>query len=151
MYIVFLHHFILWISQAGTFASHKSFTRTIPAKETADVTASFKFLTNYSSSPTRASKLKVCNTCKFYRDSCILALGWTLPMIKACSYWNLRDKVFNAYLRLTSFTSPLFTPLTSFSSFFLKYPQFSIKFCVSLLGGCHQQKLLLLYVTFALE
>lgn len=73
------------------FASHKSFTRTIPAKETADVTASFKFLTNYSASPTWASKLKMCNAGKSHGDSCISALGWTLPVIKSCSYLSLRN------------------------------------------------------------
>lgn len=46
-----VHHFLSWIHQGGTFASHKSLTRIIQAKETADGTVSSKFLTNYSSSP----------------------------------------------------------------------------------------------------
>ena len=73
------------------FASHKSFTRTISAKEIADVTASFKFLTNYSASPTWASKLKTCNAGKSHGDSCILASGWTLPVVKSCSRLSLRN------------------------------------------------------------
>ena len=40
--------------------------------------------------------------------------------------------VFNVYLRLTSATWSLSTILSSFFSFFLKYFQFSIKFCASL-------------------
>lgn len=88
--------FYLWISHGGTFVSHKSFTRIIPAKET--TVLNFWRIT---ASPTWASKLKACTTWKFYGDSCILALGWALPMIKTCSYLSLRNTVaFNVYLRL---------------------------------------------------
>lgn len=45
------HHFFLWMRQRGAFTSHKSLTRIIWAKETADGAVSFKFLANYSSSP----------------------------------------------------------------------------------------------------
>lgn len=114
--VVFLHHFILWISWGGMFASHKSFTRTIPAKETADVTASFEFLTNYSTSPRWATKLKACNAWKFHRDSCILALGWIFPMIKSCSL-RLGMMVFNVYLWLMSSALFLSTILPSFAFF----------------------------------
>lgn len=110
--------FFLWMRQGGAFASHKSLTRIIWAKETADGAVSFKFLANYSSSPHELPSGKPEMRGDLMEMTAFLCGKWCLPTIRSLLLRLSHHMVFDVYLRLFSHVLALSTLLPFFTSFF---------------------------------